>query len=78
MGDSNLHNHTRCPLLLMGRANGALDGGMHIAAPEGTPMANAFVTLMRGIGHDLESFGDSTGSLALTMPRAVGSIGGTV
>jgi len=78
MGDSNLHNHTRCPLLLMGRANGALEGGMHIAAPEGTPMANAFVTLLRGIGHDLESFGDSTGSLALTMPRAVGSIGGTV
>lgn len=78
MGDPNLHNHTRCPLLLMGHANGALQGNVHIAAPEGTPMANAFVTLMQGIGHDLESFGDSNGSLPLTVQRGVASIGGVV
>ena len=73
MGDSNLHNHRRCPLLLMGHANGALEGGLHIAAPEGTPMANAFVTLMRSIGHEMDSFGDSNGSLDLTLSRAVTS-----
>ncbi len=67
MGDPNLHNHKRCPLLLMGHANGALEGGVHIAAAEGTPMANAFVTLMQGLGHELDSFGDSNGSLALTV-----------
>ena len=77
MGDPNLHNHRRCPLLLMGGANGALEGGVHIGAPEGTPMANAFVTLMQGIGHDMESFGDSDGSLVLTAPRGVTSTGGT-
>lgn len=76
MGDSNLHNHIRCPLLLMGHANGALEGGLHIRATEGTPMANAFVTLMQGIGHDMESFGDSNGSLDLTVPRGVTSTGG--
>ena len=65
MGDPNLHNHKRCPLLLMGHANGALAGNMHIAAPEGTPMANAFVTLMQGLGHELDSFGDSNGALGL-------------
>ncbi len=65
MGDPNLHNHKRCPLLLMGHANGALAGNMHVAAPEGTPMANAFVTLMQGLGHDLDSFGDSNGTLEL-------------
>jgi hypothetical protein len=65
MGDPNLHNHIRCPLLLMGHANGALEGNIHMAAAEGTPMANAFVTLMNGMGHELDSFGDSNGTLAL-------------
>jgi len=70
MGDPNLHNHKRCPLLLMGHANGALEGNMHIAAAEGTPMANAFVTLMNGIGHELDSFGDSNAALSLTTSGA--------
>ena len=65
MGDPNLHNHIRCPLLLMGHANGALEGNMHVAAEVGTPMANAFVTLMQGLGHELDSFGDSNGALQL-------------
>lgn len=65
MGDPNLHNHIRCPLVLMGHANGALEGNMHVAAEVGTPMANAFVTLMQGLGHELDSFGDSNGALQL-------------
>tara|TARA_B110000263_G_C14835718_1_gene297407 strand:- start:318 stop:506 length:189 start_codon:yes stop_codon:yes gene_type:complete len=60
----------------MGHANGALEGGLHIGATEGTPMSNAFVSLMQGIGHDMEGFGDSTGSLDLTVPRGVTSTGG--
>ena len=70
MGDPNLHNHRRCPLLLMGRANGALEGNLHLRAPQGTPMANVFVSLMRAIGHDdLDQFGDSTGAFPLDFPR---------
>jgi hypothetical protein len=76
MGDPNLHNHRRCPLILMGRANGALEGGIHVRAPDGTPMANAFVSLMQGIGHDMRGFGDSTGALPLSMPRGFASAGG--
>ena len=76
MGDPNLHNHRRCPLLLMGHANGALEGGLHLRAPRGTPMANVFVTLMQGIGHDLDSFGDSTEAFDLSFPRGVSSSGG--
>ena len=68
MGDPNLHNHRRCPLLLMGGANGALEGNIHVRALDATPMANAFLSLLRGIGHeDLTSFGDSTGALRLGM-----------
>jgi hypothetical protein len=65
MADPNLHNHRRAPLLLLGHANGALEGGLHLRAPEGTPMANAFVSLMQKLGHDMKAFGDSTGELAL-------------
>ena len=78
MGDPNLHNHKRCPLLLMGHANGALAGNMHIAAAEGTPMANAFVSLMRGLGHEIDSFGDSTGALDLKVPGGVTATGAAV
>ena len=70
MGDPNLHNHRRCPLILMGHANGALEGNLHLRAPKGTPMANPLLSLMQAIGHeDMGSFGDSTGEFALSFPR---------
>ncbi len=70
MGDPNLHNHRRCPLLLVGHANGALEGNLHLRAPEGTPMANVFVSLMQRLGHDnFHGFGDSTGEFPLSFPR---------
>ena len=69
MADGNLHNHRRAPLLLLGRANGALEGGLHLRAPKGTPMANAFVSLMRRIGHpEMDTFGDSDGVFPLDLP----------
>ena len=72
MGDPNLHNHRRCPLILMGGANGALEGNLHLQAPEGTPMSNVFVSLLQKLGHDdVTSFGDSTGEFALSFPRGV-------
>jgi len=66
MGDSNLHNHRRCPLILLGKADGKLQGNLHINAPDGTPMANAMLSMMHMIGmHDLKTLGDSTGTLNL-------------
>ncbi len=68
MADGNLHNHRRCPLILLGGANGALEGGVHLRAPDGEPMANAMLSLLHGLGmDDLESFGDSTKPFALTI-----------
>jgi hypothetical protein len=62
MADSNTHNHRRCPLLLLGGANGALHGNLHLKAPDGTPMANAMLAALHGLGlDDLKGFGDSTG-----------------
>jgi hypothetical protein len=32
-------------------------------------MANVFVDLMQRLGHDMESFGDSTGTFSLGYPK---------
>ncbi len=66
MSDSNLHNHRRCPLILLGHANGRLDGNTHVKAPDGTPMANALLSVMHSLGmEDQKALGDSTGPLSL-------------
>ena len=67
MGNSNVHNHKRCPLFLAGRAGGHLKGNLHLKAPDGTPMANVMLTLLHDLGlDDLDTFGDSTGEFDLT------------
>jgi hypothetical protein len=68
MADGNLHNHRRCPLFVVGGANGQLEGNQHLFAPAGTPMANPMLSLMHKLGFDdMESFGDSTGEFSLTI-----------
>jgi hypothetical protein len=68
MADGNLHNHRRCPLFVVGGANGQLKGNQHVFAPAGTPMANPMLSLMHKLGFDdMESFGDSTGEFSLTI-----------
>jgi hypothetical protein len=67
MGNSNTHNHKRCPLFLAGKANGMLKGNLHLKAADGTPMANAMLAMLQGLGFsDLKTFGDSNGCLDLT------------
>ena len=66
MADSNIHNHRRCPLFLVGKGQGQFAGNIHIKAAPGTPMANAMLTVLRRLGlQDLASFGDSTGELSI-------------
>lgn len=66
MGDSNLHNHKRCPLILLGHANGGLQGNLHHKAPDGTPMADVMLDVLHKLGlEDRTSFGDSTGEFTV-------------
>jgi hypothetical protein len=77
MGDSNLHNHKRCPLFLAGRAGGRLKGNLHVRAADGTPMANVMLTLLHGLAlDDVGQFGDSTGTLDLTGAGETAAHGG--
>jgi hypothetical protein len=67
MADGNIHNHRRCPLIVLGGAHGKLKGNLHLKAPDGTPMANAMLALMHRLGlEDRKSFGDSTGEFSLS------------
>ena len=66
MADSNLHNHARCPLFMIGGASGILEGEQHIRARPGTPMANVMLSLLHKLGaDDIEKFGNSTGNFAI-------------
>jgi hypothetical protein len=70
MGNSNVHNHKRCPLFFAGKGAGAVKGNMHIKAADGTPMANAMLGALRGVGLELESFGDSNSVMDLNSATA--------
>jgi len=71
MANGNNHNHRNCPLILLGRGNGILDGGVHLKADDGTPMANVMLSLMHKLGlDDMPSFGDSTGEFSFGAPTA--------
>jgi hypothetical protein len=65
MGDSNTHNHRRVPLFLAGHAGGQVKGNLHCTCAEGTPQANALLTVMHKLGVSVDSVGDSTGEIAI-------------
>ena len=74
MANGNNHNHRRCPLILLGRGNGILEGGVHIKAADDTPMANVMLGLMQKLGlDDMESFGDSTGAFSFAADAVAGA-----
>ncbi len=65
MGDPNVHNHKRCPLFVVGGAQGRMEGNLHLRAAPGTPMANVMLSLMHRLGmEDMTSFGNSTGAFS--------------
>ena len=65
MGDGSVHNHLRVPLFLAGHANGQLSGNLHVLCDDGTPMANLLLTMLRRLGVDSDSVGDSNGEVAI-------------
>jgi hypothetical protein len=65
MGNSNVHAHKRVPFLLVGHASGAIKGNVHVRTAEGTPQANGLLTVMNKLGVELDSIGDSTGTISI-------------
>jgi hypothetical protein len=52
MGNSNVHNHKRCPLFFAGHAGGHAEGRRAHQGADGTPMANALLTAAHALGLD--------------------------
>jgi hypothetical protein len=65
MGDSNVHNHKRVPVILLGHANGQLKGNQHVRCADSTPTANIMLTMLHKLGVNVETFGDSNGTIAI-------------
>jgi hypothetical protein len=65
MADGNSHDHDPLPVLLAGRAGGALQGNRHLVLPARTPMSNLLLALLDKLGCHEERFGDSTAALTI-------------
>jgi hypothetical protein len=63
ISNSDRHTHGPLPTLLLGGGAGSLKGGRHLVYPDGTPLANLYVTLLDKMGVQAEKLGDSTGQL---------------
>jgi hypothetical protein len=55
-----IHYLDNCPTILTGGGAG-LKRGQHISLPKNTPLSNAWLTLLHGLGVKVERHGDSTG-----------------
>jgi hypothetical protein len=55
-----IHYLDNCPTVLAGGA-ARIKLGQHIVLPKDTPLANVWLTLLQGIGANVERHGDSTG-----------------
>jgi hypothetical protein len=64
MGNSNQHRHEDVPHVLIGGANGGLQGDRHLAYPSMTiPTGNLLLSLLDRFDIHQDSIGDSTGRL---------------
>ncbi|HBB73458.1 MAG TPA: hypothetical protein DC048_03300 [Planctomycetaceae bacterium] len=62
LGNANSHSTRNLPIILAG---GGLRHGGHLAFAEadGVPLANLYLTMLRGLGVEVDSFSSSTGTL---------------
>lgn len=57
---SSIHYLTNCPTILTG-GGANLKLGQHLVLPKDTPLCNVWLTMLRGLGIDVERHGDSSG-----------------
>ena len=65
MSNGNAHDRQNVPAVLVGGANGNMKGNRHILAPERTPNGNMLLAVAEKMGVNMDSFGSSTGRVAL-------------
>lgn len=65
MSNGLLHDRHNVPALLMGHANGRLEGNRHIEAKQDEPTSNLLVAMADKLGAEIDSIGISTGRLSI-------------
>jgi hypothetical protein len=63
--DGDRHDHVNLPVLLAGRAGGAVQTGRFLQLPSGQPMTNLYLSMLDLHGVKADRIGDSTGRLKL-------------
>jgi hypothetical protein len=67
LGDGSTHQYNDLPIIMAGGGN-HIKTGQHINMPEGTPLANLWLTQANLLGVGLESFADSRGTISQLIP----------
>ena len=62
LGDGSTHQYNDLPIIVAGGGK-RIAGGQHINMPEGTPLANLWLTQARLMGLAVKEFADSTGTV---------------
>lgn len=62
LGDGSTHQYNDLPIIVAGGGK-RVQSGMHINMPEGTPLANLWLTQARMMGLSMPRFADSTGTI---------------
>lgn len=62
LGDGSTHQYNDLPIIVAGGGS-RVGSGQHINMPEGTPLANLWLTQAQMLGLDIKEFADSTGTI---------------
>ncbi len=64
LGDGATHQYEKLPIIVAGSGGGRLKTGRHLQCPNGTPLANLWLTQARALGVKLDRFADSDGEIS--------------
>ena len=63
LGDGATHQYNDLPIVVAGGSSLGFKSGKHLHCPDGTPLANLWLTQARAMGVKRKRFADSTGTL---------------
>lgn len=63
LGDGATHQYNDLPIVFAGGKTLGFKNGQHLHCPDGTPLANLWLTQARSLGVERQHFADSTGTL---------------
>ena len=65
MSNGVVHDRYNAPAVIVGRANGRLEGNLHVAVENDEPTANLLLAMADKLGAEIELIGASTGRIAI-------------